>query len=197
MTRTPLTRARVLAAAVALADRDGPEALTVRRLADDLDVHPTSLYNHVANKDAILDGVVEQLFDEVAVPVGSLDWQDWVRQLAASLRTLAQAHPGAFLVLARRPAETPAALVLTERGLDAFARGGFSPRRATQAVRAVSLAVLGAAVDEAQRPADATPADALYAAHPRLQEAAAALPEDDDGGHWDVLVDALVRGLAP
>lgn len=193
--RPRLSRARVLAAAVALADREGAEALTVRRLADDLDVHPTSLYNHVPNKAAILDGVVEQLFLEVPVPAGTASWQQWVRAVAASMRDLSRAHPGAFLVLTRRQAETPAALVLAERGLDAFAAGGFAPLEALRAVRAVSLAVLGLALNESQlagyQPEQAAPD---YAAHPRLAEADA-LADVHDAGHWDLLVEALVAGL--
>ena len=194
--RPRLSRSRVLAAAVALADREGAQALTVRRLADDLDVHPTSLYNHLPNKAAILDGVVEQLFLEVPVPAGTASWRDWVRVFTTSMRDLARAHPGAFMVLTRVQAETPAALVLTERGLDAFAAGGFPPVQALRAVRTVSLAVLGLALNECQLPGH-QPGQAHdgYAAHPRLAEAAALLDDVDDG-HWDLLVEALVEGFA-
>ncbi len=197
--RPRLSRARVLDAALLLADREGAEALTVRRLADDLGVHPTSLYNHVPSKGAILDGVVERLFAEVLAPPAGGGWQDWVRTLAASLRDVARAHPGAFMVLTRRPAEVPAALVLSERGLDAFRRGGFSVLEALQAVRAVSLSVLGLALNECPPMGDwvdPSPGD-LYADHPSLREAAALVRPGDEDGHWDLLVEALIQGLRP
>lgn len=199
--RPRLSRERVLSAAVALADREGAEALTVRRLAENLGVHPTSLYNHVPSKEAILDGVVERLFAEAHLPADDVDWQDWVRGIAASLRDLARTHPGSFMVLTRRPAENPAAYRQTEIGLAAFERGGFDTVQAVQAVRGVSLAVLGLALNECPPMGDwvePAPHDAALEAFPRLVDAATALEQadPDEDGHWDVLVEALVAGLA-
>lgn len=200
--RPRLSRDRVLAAAVALADREGSEALTVRRLAEDLSVHPTSLYNHVPSKQAILDGVVERLFLEVDLPDEVDSWQEWVRAIAACFRDLARKHPGAFMVLTRRPAETPRAYQITEVGLDAFERGGFATVEAVRAVRAVSLALLGIALNECPPMGDwvePAPDDAGLAAFPRLVQAATALAEADPDAdsHWDTLIDALVTGLRP
>jgi AcrR family transcriptional regulator len=200
--RPRLSRDRVLAAAVALADREGAESLTVRRLAEDLSVHPTSLYNHVPSKEAILDGVVERLFLEADLPDEVDSWQEWVRAIAICLRDLARAHPGAFMVLARRPVETPRAYRLTEIGLAAFERGGFTTVEAVLAVRAVSLAVLGMALNECPPLGDWVepgPDHPQLAAFPRLVQAATALDEadPDQDGHWDTLVDALVAGLRP
>lgn len=199
--RPRLSRDRVLAAAVSLADREGAEALTVRRLADDLGVHPTSLYNHVPSKEAILDGVVERLFADVVLPDRITTWQEWVRAIAACFRDLARAHPGAFMVLTRRPAETPLAYGITELGLEVFDAGGFSQVDAVQAVRAVSLAVLGCALNECPPMGDwvePEPDDAALAPFPRLVAAATALESSDlaEDSHWDVLVEALVAGLA-
>src|SRR3954454_6174127 len=91
-----LSRDLVLQTAVRVADAEGIEALTLRRLADALGVHPTSIYNHVPNKDAILDGLTELLIDEADIPLVVPDWQTWVREFAAALRRMARAHPGAF-----------------------------------------------------------------------------------------------------
>ena len=195
--RTRLTRDRVLLAAVALADREGAEALTVRRLADDLGVHPTSLYNHVPSKGAILDGVVERLFSEVEVPAAGGSWQEWVLAVAAGLRELARSHPGAFMVLTRRPAETEAAYDITERGLDAFRRGGFSVAQSVQAVRSVSLALLGLALTECPPMGDWVDPGTLgepWQRHPRMREAAELGLEEGDG-HWELFLEALVAGL--
>jgi AcrR family transcriptional regulator len=196
--RPRLNRARVLDAAVALADREGVEALTVRRLADDLGVHPTSLYNHVASKTAILDGVVERLLDEAGLPDEVGGWQEWVRALAVSLRSLARAHPGAFMVLTKRPAENPSGLRQSQLGLAAFRAAGFSTTEAVRAVRGVSLALLGLALNECPPmgdPVDPGAAEVPLADYPGLVEAAEAQEQDGPDAHWDLLVDAVVLGL--
>ena len=199
--RPRLNTERVLAAAVALADREGPEALTVRRLADDLQVHATSLYNHVPSKEAILDGVVERLLAEADLPADVETWQSWIRAMAAALRGLARAHPGAFYVLTRRAADNPAAFRFSELGVAAFERGGFSLLKAVQAVQAVSLAVLGLALNECPPPVDwvePTPAQLEADGYPHLARAAVELESVglDQDGHWDTLVEALITGLA-
>ena len=192
--RTTLNRERVLAAAVDLADRDGIEALTIRRLADVLGVHPTSLYNHVASKDALLAGVVERLFDEADLPAEDDAWEDWVRALAAELRDTARAHPGAFLALARVPATSSLPLQQTELALDAFRRGGFSVTAARDAVAGVSLALLGLALNESPGTAEVLSVEMARAARlPRVLEALSV--EDDDGGHWRLIVEVLITGL--
>jgi AcrR family transcriptional regulator len=193
--RTTLNRARVLEAAVELADRDGIEALTVRRLADVLGVHPTSLYNHVASKDALLAGVVERLFDEAELPSEVASWEEWVVALAAALRASARAHPGAFFALTRVPATSARPLQQTELALDAFLRGGFTLAEARDAVAGVSLALLGLALNESPGDAEVISVEMARAARlPRVLEALAA-EGDGDGGHWDLIVDVLVIGL--
>ena len=194
--RVRLNRTAVLAAAVRLADREGAEALTVRRLADDLGVHPTSLYNHVPSKEAILDGVVELLFQEVEL-TGVHDWRDWVRELAFALRALARAHPGAFMVLTRRPAETPEAYAIADLGVRAFRADGRPLTDAVHAVRVVSLALLGIALNECPPMGDwvePMSGDPDLEAFPMLAEAADAVRADDDS-HWPLAVEVLVAGL--
>lgn len=193
--RTTLNRARVLEAAVELADREGIEALTVRHLADVLGVHPTSLYNHVASKDALLAGVVERLFDEADLPVKVQTWEDWVVALANALRTTARSHPGAFFALTRVPATSARPLQQTELALDAFRRGGFSIGEARDAVAGVSLALLGLALNESPGTAEVVSVEMAKAARlPRVLEALTADGEGE-GGHWDLIVDVLVSGL--
>lgn len=190
-----MNRARVLEAAVELADGEGIEALTVRRLADVLGVHPTSLYNHVASKDALLAGVVERLFDEAELPAQVETWEDWVIALAAALRATARAHPGAFLALARVPATSARPLQQTELALDAFRRGGFSVAEARDAVAGVSLALLGLALNESPGTAEVLSLEMARAARlPRVLEALS-VEGVDDGGHWELIVDVLVSGL--
>jgi AcrR family transcriptional regulator len=80
--RAPLTRARVLEGAIAIADAGGLGALTMRSLAKAFDVTPMSLYHHVANKDEILDGIIDVVFSEIELPPGDVDWRAVLRRWA-------------------------------------------------------------------------------------------------------------------
>jgi len=84
--RAPLSRQRALTAAIALADTDGIESLTMRKLAHELGVEAMSLYHHVANKNDILDGMVEIVFSEIDLPADCSDWKTAMHQRATSLR---------------------------------------------------------------------------------------------------------------
>jgi AcrR family transcriptional regulator len=196
LTRERLTRDRVIAAATAVADADGPEAVTMRRLAEALDVHPTSMYNHVPTKDAILDGIAAALLAEADLAEHFDKWQDWVWALADGLRRVARAHPGAFLVLTSRAATGPAATDVTEAALDAFRRGGFSATRASEAVSGISLALLGVALNECPPTATFTMPDPDPERYPRIAEALAAEDVSEDGV-WRLVVESLITGLTP
>ena len=94
----PLSRDRIVAAALDLArPARGLDAVTLRRLAAELDVHVTSLYNHVATRDAIVDGMVELLISEANLPGRPRNWEEWVRGFVSAVGALAVAHPGASL----------------------------------------------------------------------------------------------------
>ena len=84
--RQPLSRERVLRAAIALADGNGIESLSMRNLADTVGVKPMSLYNHVAHKDDLLDGMIDAVFAEIDLPAGD-DWKTAMRRRAISVRT--------------------------------------------------------------------------------------------------------------
>src|SRR3712207_8923049 len=84
--RRPLSRRRVLEAAVRFADREGLEALSMRKLGADLGVEAMSLYNHVPNKDALLDGMVEVLLGELEVPSEKAGWEERVREAYRGFR---------------------------------------------------------------------------------------------------------------
>ncbi|MHB8450319.1 MAG: TetR/AcrR family transcriptional regulator [Mycobacteriales bacterium] len=191
-----LDRERIVEAAVDVADRDGIDALTLRRLASALGVHPTSIYHYLASKDAILDGVVEWLVAEAGLPTEVADWRTWVYEFAAALRGLARSHPGAFLVFIRRPAEGPVASRHTEAALDAFRRAGFAPSVARLAVAGTALAVLGLALDECPPAEPWVEPDLTHLSpesHPRTFETVE--PVDRDA-MWELVLDGLVLGLA-
>lgn len=145
----PLSRDRILACAVMVADRDGLEAASLRRVAAELGVHVTSLYHHVPTKEALLDGVVEALLGGADLPVSEVPWEQWVRRFVDGVALLAREHPGAFAVLLRRPVQGPRATATFEIGLAAFHRAGMDARESYAAVKSVALAVLGCCVEQA------------------------------------------------
>jgi AcrR family transcriptional regulator len=124
--RTPLNRARVLQAAVVLADEVGLDALSMRRLAQDLGVVPMALYKHVANKDELLDGMVDVLIGEIAPAGRGSGWRNAVRQRVLSARQALLRHPWARQVLETRTSPTPAVLGYTDEFIGLFLAEGFS-----------------------------------------------------------------------
>lgn len=137
-----LTRERILQTAVRLADRDGPDAVTLRRIAGELGVHVTSLYNHVPTREAVTDGIVEMLLDEAKLPTGPVTWEDWVRQFTGAVTGIAATHPGAFHALQQRPVQGALATASFEVALAAFREAGFAPADAFAAVKTVSFLAL-------------------------------------------------------
>lgn len=108
--RKPLTRQRALEAGLQVADRDGIAALSMRRVARELGVEAMSLYHHVANKDDLLDGMVDLLFAEIEVPEPSGDWIADLRKRAWSARAALLRHPWAVSLLDSRSSPGPATL---------------------------------------------------------------------------------------
>src|SRR5438093_9241414 len=100
--RAPLSRDRVLRAAVALADEVGMEALSMRKLAEDLGVVPMAFYKHVANKEELLDGIVDVIVGEIDPPIDGADWKRAVRQRILSARRCLVRHPWASRVIESR-----------------------------------------------------------------------------------------------
>src|SRR5437868_6349311 len=94
-TREPLNRQRVLAAAMAFADAAGPDALSMRGLAERLGVVPMALYKHVANKEELIDGMIDLVIGEIAAPLTGLDWRTAVRTRILSARDAQLRHPWA------------------------------------------------------------------------------------------------------
>jgi AcrR family transcriptional regulator len=148
-TTLPLSRDRILDVAVRVADRDGLDATSLRKVAAELGVHVTSLYNHLPTKDALLDGLAEELLAKADVPVGEVSWEEWVRRFVGAMADLAATHPGAFTVFMRRPVQGPRALATFEAALEAFGRQGMGTAEAYAVVKAVTVAVLGVCVEQA------------------------------------------------
>ncbi|MCH7697309.1 MAG: TetR/AcrR family transcriptional regulator [Chloroflexi bacterium] len=141
--RTPLNRERVLAAAVTLADSEGIESLSMRKLAHELGVEAMSLYNHVTNKQDILDGVVDFIVNEITTPADGADWKTAIRHKAMSAREALRRHPWAAGVIATRTDMTPTMLKYFDSGIGVLLDGGFSADLAHHAVHALGSRFFG------------------------------------------------------
>ncbi|QEC48199.1 TetR family transcriptional regulator [Baekduia soli] len=146
--RAGLTRERILRAALALVEREGAEALTMRRLGDELGVEAMSLYNHVPNREAVLDGLGELLMARIEIPEPGSDWTDACRAFAGQLRTLTLHHPQAFRLIGLRPLASPAALRPVERLLQCLVSAGSTPAAALGVYRSVASYARGYALAE-------------------------------------------------
>lgn len=206
--RGPLTRARVIEAAVALADRTGVEALTIRRLAAELDVKPMTIYHHVPNKEAIIDGMVDLVFSEIDLPPTDLDWKAAIRQRSASARRVLARHPWATPLMESRTSPGPATLEHHDAVLGCLRRGGLSVEMTAHAYAVVDAFVYGFALQEASLPATAgeemvelteSMADAMPAdAYPHLAEFVAEhvmQPGYDFGREFEFGLDLILDGL--
>jgi len=140
--RVPLSRERVLRAAVALADEGGIEALSMRKLADELGVKAMSLYNHVANKDDVLDGIVDSAWGEIVAPGGDADWKTQIREIAVSAHETLLRHPWASGLWARQK-PGPARLRYGESLLGCLRDAGFSKNRTYHAYHIIESYILG------------------------------------------------------
>jgi AcrR family transcriptional regulator len=152
--RIPLTKQRVLGAAVVLADRDGVRALSMRKLAQELGVEAMSLYHHVANKDAILDGIVDVVFSEIDLPSGEADWKVAMRHRAISAREALRRHPWATGLMESRSIPGPATLRHHDAVLGILRTAGFSVELAAHANSLLDSYIYGFALQEANLPFD-------------------------------------------
>lgn len=191
----PLSSDRIVTTARDLADREGLDAVTLRRLATELGVHVTSLYNHVPARDAIVDGLVELLISEADLPGNPRNWEEWVREFVAAVGAIAETHPGAFAALERRPVQGERALASFEVALGAFARAGLSAAEAYSAVKATTYVALAIGLERALAARGETAATKTDRLPPDRFPHLLALPDDDPRGAWAFSVETLVAGL--
>ena len=147
-----LSRERVLRAAIALADREGIESVTMRRLADKLGAGAMSLYYHVPNKDALLDGMVDIVFSEIELPPANEEWKSALRRRAISTRQALTRHPWAVGLMEATKAPGPADLRLHDAVLGCLRRARFSVAMAVQAYSVQDAYIYGFALQEKALP---------------------------------------------
>ncbi len=141
--RVPLTRERVLQAAVDLADRGGVASLSMRKLAKELGVEAMSLYNHVANKDDLLDGITDRVLSEIELPSGGVGWKAAVRQSAISAHDVLRRHRWASSFAMSPARNIPVRIRNMEWILGQLRDGGFSAELTYHAYHALDSHIWG------------------------------------------------------
>lgn len=205
MRRAPLSRERIVTAALRLIDEGGLEALTMRRLGAELGVEAMSLYKHVPGKEAILDGVRGRLLAEFAAGLDRAgddgDWREHLRRFAHGYRALGRAHPDAVTLLAHGVERAyVAGSAVAEATLARLIAAGFARGDAIMAARTVVRYVLGfGLVDRAAEDAPATLTGDELAALSRARPLVGALMRSLSSGAEDALFDfgleTLLAGL--
>ena len=153
--RRPLSRERVLRAAVALADERGIESLTMRKLGGAVGVEAMSLYKHVANKDDLLDGMIDVVFAEIELPDAADGWKVAMRRRAAAVRGVLSRHRWAIGLMESRTSPGPATLRHHDAVLGCLRGAGFSLELAAHAYAALDSYIYGFALQERGLPFDA------------------------------------------
>ena len=161
--RVPLNRERVLRAAVAIADERGIDSLTMRALGEELAVEAMSLYYYVANKDELLDGMVDLVYSEIELPSREADWKTAIRQVSASAHEALSRHRWAITLMETRTRPGPANLRHHDSVIRTFREAGFSIKQAIHAFSVLDSYVSGFALQELTLPFD-TPEELAEAA---------------------------------
>ena len=167
--RAPLNRERVFHAAVVLADERGIESLTMRALGEELGVEAMSLYYYVANKDELLDGMVDLVYGEIGLPSGEIGWKTAMRQVAISAHEALSRHRWAIMLMETRTSPGPANLRHHDSVIRTFREAGFSIELAIHAFSLLDSYISGFALQELTLPFD-TPAELAEAAESLLRQ---------------------------
>lgn len=209
MARAALTRQRVVEAAIGLADATGAEALSMRKLGESLGVEAMSLYNHVRNKEDLLDAMVDAVYAEIPLPDPAGGWRDELRPRYLATREVLLRHRWAIPLMESRATPGPANLAHHEAVLACLRANGFSLARAAHAYSVLDGYVYGFVLTEKALPFDgddvAEVAQAMLAQFPvdRFPNLAAMASEhviqpgydygDEFGWGLDLILDGLER----
>jgi AcrR family transcriptional regulator len=200
----------VLNAAVALADDIGIEALSMRKLAQELGVVPMALYKHVANKEQLLDGMVDVVVGEIDSPAAGSDWKSAVRQRILSARRALLGHPWAAQVIQSRTSPTPVVLAYMDSVIGMFRTGGFSVDLTHHVMHALGSRMLGFTQELFDDSPSPDPEAQAVASHedagkyPYVMELAGAVAHDaesvvgqgcDDQFEFEFALDLLLDGF--
>jgi AcrR family transcriptional regulator len=174
--RTPLNRERVLRAAIVLADERGAHELTMRKLAKELGVEAMSLYNHVANKTDLLDGMIDIVFSEIDAPAAGGDWKAELRQRAISTRAALNRHRWAIGEMEGRSTHGPNNLRLHDAVLGCLRAAGFSIEMTVHGMSVQDAYIYGFALQQSDMSPE-TPEDFAAVAQQQMLDYADALAD--------------------
>jgi AcrR family transcriptional regulator len=207
--RLPLSRERVLNGALDVADAEGVDSLTMRRLAEHLGVKPMALYHHVANKNEIIDGIVDLVFSEIELPSSSGPWRPEMRRRAGSARQVLRRHPWAITLLQSRTHPGPATLRHHNAVIGALRGAGFSVLMTAHAFALLDSYIYGFALSEASLPINGPDTVAEVAEtmmlqyratdYPHLSEFSTEhilQPDYDFGAEFDYGLELVLDGLS-
>ena len=205
--RSPLTRERVLKAAVRLADREGIEAVSMRRLGTELGIEAMSLYTHVRGKDDLLDGMIELVIREIPVHRDGADWKASLRTTILAARAVVLRHPWAPRIIETRDDPGPSGLRYYDAVMGILRDGGFSLEMTHHAIHLFGSRLLGFTQDLFDDSPDVSPeamramAAAVSDTHPHVAEMALAATHDgalggcDDDVEFAFGLDLILDGL--
>ena len=184
-TRVPLSRERILATAVEFADREGAGSLSMRRLAQELDVVPMALYKHLANKDEMLDGMLDVVVGEIGPARTDTDWKTAVRDRILSARRALLRHPWASRVMESRTQPTPVVMAYMDSMIAMFIAGGFSIDLTHHTMHAMGSRLMGFSQElfndqsDPEAPMQPEMIEAMAATFPSIYELYMAVSHDD------------------
>jgi AcrR family transcriptional regulator len=206
---TTLSRDRIVAEAVALADEEGLDGVSMRRLAQRLSVDPMSLYNHVGDKDDLLDAMADAVVAEIVPPARTGDWPTDLRATILAARARLLRHPWAVAVISRPGEPRPATLTYMDGIMDILRSGGVSLDLTHHALHVLGSRVMGfsqdlfvdSSADQPDPAAVAAMAAAFAATHPRVAEMVVGVSHDgglggcDDDTEFAFALDLILDGL--
>jgi len=184
-TRVPLSRERILGTAVAFADREGVGSLSMRRLAQELDVVPMALYKHLANKEEMLDGMLDVVVGEIDPPRTDTDWKTAIRERILSARRALLRHPWASRVMESRTQPTPVVMDYMDSMIGMFIAGGFTIDLTHHVLHAMGSRLMGFSQElfndqsDPNTPMQPEMIEAMAATYPSIYELYLAVSHDD------------------
>ncbi len=202
--KIPITRARVLDAALELVNERGASGLTMRALATQLDIEAPSLYKHIANKDEILDGLCELVYNQVTVGELGNDWQSRLKAYTRGLRTALLDNRNVACILATRPVATEESMALVEASLGEFTRAGVDVETGRRLLNIIVGMVIGHVLSEVADPVPgAAEYDRLVAFRASLDPelfpltlASVATAAHDRDAEFELALDLLIDGIS-
>ncbi len=208
--RKPLTRGRIVKAAVKLADASGVDSVTIRKLADSLNAKPMAIYHHLSNKEMIVDCMVDSVFGEIALPKTDVHWKRAMYERSASARAVLAEHSWAVPLMESRRNPGPETLRQHDAVIGCLRKGGLSIEMTAHAYALIDAYVYGFVIQEASLPATTGPemaelAESMIEAapmddYPHLMEFASEhvmQPDYDFGREFEFGLNLILSSLEP